>query len=344
MANELMTKVKELLELGGVNDDTVKAVTEKLISEKVELKPESEVVAEQEKEAEEEAKEAEEKVEEAEEKVEEAEVSEEAGLEVKHEEEDDEDQKEAPVDKNINVGGYDAVKEDLDNLKVAYAQLIAERILDEAEADEVEESGEEEVAESEEITEEEALVEALSIVLEAVKEANARSQQIMRDYEVLKEEFAKIVASQVIAEAEDEEEAEESDDAEKDNAEEKEDAAKASKDDEKAKEDEEKGDKKDAEDEVEKGNEEMGKVKNLMHDEKKDFDKAHCDKCESLDEETADKISEEVTEISEEVVAEAPVKKLRKAYSAFETISESVEEKVEVAKPARKAYTAFPEL
>ena len=34
MAEELMTKVKELLELGGVDEDTVKAVTEKLISEK----------------------------------------------------------------------------------------------------------------------------------------------------------------------------------------------------------------------------------------------------------------------------------------------------------------------
>ena len=43
MANELMAKVKELLELGGVDDETVKAATEKLISEKVELKLESEI-------------------------------------------------------------------------------------------------------------------------------------------------------------------------------------------------------------------------------------------------------------------------------------------------------------
>ena len=33
MANELMTKVKELLELGGVDEATVKAITEKLISD-----------------------------------------------------------------------------------------------------------------------------------------------------------------------------------------------------------------------------------------------------------------------------------------------------------------------
>ena len=54
MANELMAKVKELLELGGLDDETVKAVTEKLISEKVELKLESEVAEEAAKEDEDE--------------------------------------------------------------------------------------------------------------------------------------------------------------------------------------------------------------------------------------------------------------------------------------------------
>ena len=98
MAKELMTKVKELLELGGLPEETVKAVTEKLISEKVELKLESEVEKDEEKD--------DEKVEEAAEVV-----TEEKGLAVKHEEEDDEDEKEAPVDPNTNVGGYDAVKE-----------------------------------------------------------------------------------------------------------------------------------------------------------------------------------------------------------------------------------------
>ena len=85
----------------------------------------------------------------------------------------------------------------------------------------------------------------------------------------------------------------------------------------------------------------MGEVKTIMHDEKKDFDKAHEAVEESL-EETADKIAEDVASISEEVeTVEVKVAPARKAHTVFTSVSESVEVKVA---PARKAHTVFPNL
>ena len=55
---------------------------------------------------------------------------------------------------------------------------------------------EEEIEESEEDT----LIEALKAVLEAVKEANVRSAQVMEDFQALKEEYAKLIAEKVIKE------------------------------------------------------------------------------------------------------------------------------------------------
>ena len=293
MANELMKKVGELLEMAGLDQEVVKSVTEKLADEEIELN------------------------------VDEAKGEK---CDPKMEPEDDQHEEEAPVDKDINKGGIDVTEAEEDGGTED----------DEVAVPAEDEEGEQEVKESEE------LVEALHALLGLVQEAYEHTSKMSADFEALKEEYAKLVAEKIIDEALAEEVAEsekeeKEDEAEKEDAEEKEDADKASADDEKAKEDEEKGDKKDAEKEVEKGNKEMGEVKNLMHDEKKDYDKAHCD--ESL-EETANKIAESVEEISEGEVEE-PVKKVQiaKAYSVFSSISESAEEKSD-----RKAFTLFPNL
>ena len=76
-------------------------------------------------------------------------------------------------------------------------------------------------------------------------------------------------------------------------------------------------------------------MRDNMKKEKKDYDEAH----ESL-EETANKIAEDVTTITEEEVVVAPkTVKIAKAYSVFSNISESQEEQ-----PKRKASTLFPDL
>jgi hypothetical protein len=270
---------------------------------------------------------------------------------IKHEEEDDEEEKEAPVDKEINDGGYNAVKEDLETLKREYAKLIAEQILAEADKecdDKDENQGDEVETESEDAAEEKKvdesedneLSEALYTLLEMVKEAQARSQAIMEDFEALKEEYAKLVAEQIVAEAETKEQTKDSDKAEEKNAEEHEEAVKAGAEDEEAKQDEEKGEKADAKEEEKEADKEADKMRKDEHEEKKDYDEAHCDKCES--DETADKIAEDVASISEGVEEKVEVKVPQfrtKAYSVFSSISESVE-----AKPTRKAHTVFPNL
>ena len=101
--------------------------------------------------------------------------------------------------------------------------------------------------------------------------------------------------------------------------------------------------------EEKKGNEAMGEVKDLEHDEEKAYDKAHpgddevaVEKADESLDETADKIAEEVTEITEEAV-EAPKAVKIRAHSIFTNISES-EEGTVVEKKERKAFTLFPKL
>ena len=211
-------------------------------------------------------------------------------------------------------------------------------------------------ADHREAHDEDVLIEALKAVLEAVKEANARSEQVMEDFQALKEEYAKLVAERIVEEAEEEtteeaeavEEACEEKGAEEDEAEakkevEKEKDAEAQKAEEEADEDKAEGKEEKAEKHEEEAEKDKEEAKEDKEKEEKDYEKAHESVEESLDE-TAEKIAEEVTEIVEEAVEVEAPKKGRKAYSAFATISESVEEVKEEAPRKRKAFTVFPNL
>lgn len=316
MANDLMKKVGELLDLAGLDKEVIKSVTEKLIDEKVQFTSEDEteedknggdeVKAEKSEGAkEEEAPEAEEA--ETNESVEETETVEESACPIKKEEEDDEDTEKAPVDPAINKGG----------------------ICVESEEKTVEESKEETVEESEEVN-------ALEVLLGLVKEAFEKSNALMEDFEALKEEHAKLLASLIVSEADTKEEAVEESTccqgAKEDEAEVE--AAKKEEHEEKGDEDAEKGDYKEAKKEDKEADKDAKK-------EEEDYEKAH----ESSDEETAEKIAESVTEVSEEAIVEEtkPAKKTFKAWSAFSPVNEAEEVKEEV-KVTRKAFTLFPDL
>ena len=210
MANDVMKKVDELLKLAGLDEEVVKSITEKLADEKVKLEL---------------GKEDEKKEDEVEDTEDKKDKVDEAACEVKKEKEDDEEQKEAPVDVDLKKGvKVDEAIQDLEALKEAYARLVAEKIVDEAcdkcgekecKCDKEDEEAEDKVDEAEDTD----LYEALSVLLEAVKDAYARTSAVMEDFEALKEAYAKLVAQQIIDEAAKEDE---EDTAEKDNAEEKE--------------------------------------------------------------------------------------------------------------------------
>ena len=327
MANDLMKKVGELLDLAGLDKEVVKSVTEKLIEEKVQFTSEDdtedqnggdEVKAEKSEGA------KEEEVEETpEEEVKESseETVEESACPIKKEEEDDEDTEKAPVDPAINKGGI--LVEDFEALKQEYAKLLASVVMGEAVAEEEAEVETEEVEEAEE-------VDALEVLLGLVKEAFEKSSALMEDFEALKEEHAKLLASLVISEADTEEEDEE--------AGEKEDEKEV---------DEIEGDKEEEEGDKDEKEGKPGKAKKEDEEADKNFKKADAISCsaEVSDEETADKIAEGVTEVSEEAVTEEvkPAKRVFKAYSAFSSLNEAEETKEE-GKTTRKAFTVFPNL
>ena len=315
MANDLMKKVGELLDLAGLDKEVVKSVTEKLIEEKVQFTSEDEAQEDanggDEVKAEKSEGAQEEEVEETpKEEVKESseETVEESACPIKKEEEDDEDTKKAPVDPAINKGGICVESEET--------------------TEEVEETSEAEE------------VDALEVLLGLVKEAFEKSSALMEDFEALKQEHAKLLASLVISEAtaeevEKTETVEEStcaQGAEEDEAEVE--AAKKEEHEEKGDEDAEKGEEKEAEKEDKEADKDAKK-------EDEDYEKAH----ESSDEETADKIAEGVTEVSEEAVVEEakPAKRVFKAYSVFSSLNESEETKEETV-VKRKAFTVFPNL
>ena len=318
MKNDLMKKVGELLDLAGLDKEVIKSVTEKLADEDVVLEGEKEMQEE--------------------EKVKESPCS------VKHEEEDDQDEKKAPVDPKTNEGGYNAVTEeefqqimaDFQTLKEEYAKLVAERAIEEA--------AEEEASEENEAEEPAELEEALVTLLSLVKEAYEQTSAMKSDFEALKEEYAKLVAERVIEEgcAEDDEVAvaaeekkgEEEDKAENAKEDEKKKESEAQEDEEKADLDKEEGKEKEAEKEEEKAEKHKKEEKKDKAEEDKDFEEAHKDR-----EKTAEKIAESVEEISEEAPAKVTI---AKAYSAFTAISESAPVKEE--KKAHKAFTLFPNL
>ena len=315
MANELMQKVGELLGIAGVDEEIIKSVTEKLSDENVVLEEESI------------------KHEEAGRGTENAPVDgkiNKGGEKVEKEEAEDEEK--APVDPKANVGGYNAVKEEVDEACDCGKKECKKEEDDEVEMEKADEN----------------LQEALEALLGMVKEAYEQTKQMRADFDVLKEEYAKLIAEKIIAEAneteeetpvkeaEDEKE-EDSHEAEEKNAEEHEEAVKAHVEDEEAKKDEEKGEKEDAKKEEKKADEEGKDMRNNMEKEKKDYDEAH----ESLDE-TANKIAEDVTTITEEtVVVEPKTVKIAKAYSVF---SSNISESVGTDKKQRKAFTLFPNL
>ena len=316
-----MTKVGELLDLAGLDDEVIKSVTEKLADEDVVLEGEKEM--------------QDEKLE----KTAQSPEHEEPGKEA-------EDEKKAPVDPETNEGGYNAVTEeelqqflaDFRALKEEYAKLVAERA--------IEESAEEESSE-------EGIEEALGTLLSLVKEAYEQTAIMKADFETLKEEYAKLVAERIIKEgcdqcdevevdAKDEEKATK-DDEEKATKDDEEDKAERAKDEEKVKEveaqeDEEKADKDKEEGKKEEADKEEKKAEEHKKEEAKDKDEEDKD-YEEAHESLAETIAKGVTEISEEAPAKA---KIAKAYSAFSNISEAVEVKEE--KKARKAFTVFPNL
>ena len=314
MKNDLMQKVGELLDLAVLDQEVIKSVTEKLADENVVLEGEEEM---------------------QEEKVEEA------ACPIKHEEpeKEAEDETTAPVDPKTNVGGYNAVTEeefqqimaDFEALKEEYAKLVAEKVIEESEIEEAEEVEEE--VEGEEPSE---IEEALSVLLSLVQEAYEQTAQMKADFDVLKEEYAKMIAEKVIEEGCDDEVAlekgEEEDKAENAKEDEEKKESEAQEDEEKADIDKAEGKEEEAEKEEKKAKKHKAEEAEDKAEEDKDYEKAH----ESL-EETAEKIAEEVTAITEE--AAAPTVKIAKAYTAFTQISESEEGKKE-----RKAFTLFPNL
>lgn len=320
MKNDLMQKVGELLDLAGLDNDVIKAVTEKLADENVVLEGEEEM---------------------------EVEKVEEAACPIEHEEpeKEAEDEITAPVDPKTNVGGYNAVTEeefqqvlaDFKALKEECARLIAEKVITESEVEGEEVEGEEVAEEAEEAT----VAESLEVLLSLVQEAYEQTATMKADFEALKEEYARLIAEKVISEActEDDEveieQGEEEDKAENAKEDEKKKESEAQEDEEKADLDKAEGKEKEAEKEEEKAKKHKAEEAKDKKEEDKDYEEAH----ESLDE-TADKIAGDVTSITEEAVV--PVTKIAKAYSAFTSISESAEN-TEVKKE-RKAYTLFPNL
>ena len=306
MRNELMQKVGELLDLAGLDEEVIKSVTEKLADENVVL--------------------------EGEEEMEDETRAEESACPIKHEEPEveAEDEKKAPVDPKANEGGYNAV-----------AEGCTCGAKDEKECECKDKKDEDEEAEDDEVEVEKAdedLQEALGTLLDLVREAYEQTAQMKADFDVLKEEYAKLVAEKIIAEAAKEEEEEkgaEEDKAEEENAEEARNKAEEEKHEEEGDKDEAEGKKEEAKKEDKEADVDAKRVEDDEHKEKEAYDKAH----ESL-EETANKIAEEVTTITEEVAPKTV--KIAKAYSVFSNISES-EEGTEVKK-TRKAFTLFPNL
>ena len=346
MANELMQKVGELLDMAGLDKEVIKSVTEKLEVEKVE---ESADVKHDIKGGEgTEAAPVDGAINKGGEKIEKDEKSEE--------------QEKAPVDPKANEGGIEVaeaeeiarLRADLETLKEEYAKLVAEKIVDEAKEEcDKEEDKKECDKEADEEEADESLEEALGALLLMLKEAFEQTKQMKSDFDVLKEEYAKLVAEKIIDEAKDDEvatEAEEDKEKEEDKAEEKNAeehlyAVKAGKEDEEAKKDEEKGEKEDAKEEEKKADKEAKNMRKDMKKEKEDYDEAHGKVDESLDE-TVEAIAKDVTTLSEEAIIVQPKKvKIAKAFSVFSNpINESAQEEGKEEKKSHKVFTLFPNL
>ena len=346
MAKDVMAKIQDLLIRAGVTEENAKAITEKCDKEEVELKLDTEKAKEEKKAEEEKAEEekaeeekAEDGKEEKEEKVEEAEGE---TCEPEKEPEDDAEQEEAPVDKELAKG-----------VKVEEAEDKDETEEDEVEVEKDEEEKEEE-KEEDEVDESFDLQAALTCLVEMLKEAKNEFESLKEelavktnDLEVVKEAYAKLIAEKIIAEQEadgveddtDETVVEEKEEDTVDKRdllreimaiagehEDNEDVKTIAKKAEKlayAKDE----DKRDIIREImaiagkHEDNEDVRTIAKKA--EKLAYDKdERANESEETQDETADKISEDVENITEEV-AEAPKK--RRVYSAFGSINESEE-------------------
>lgn len=190
MAKDVMAKIQDLLIRAGVTEENAKAITEKCDKEEVELKLDTEKAKEEKKaEDDKEKKEEKETKEEKEEKVEEAEGE---TCDPKKEPEDDAEQEEAPVAKELAKG-----------VKVDEAKDKDETEDDEVEVEKTEDEEDEEVDESFDIQE------ALTCLVEMLKDARNEFMSLKEelevksnDLEVVKEAYAKLIAERIIAEQE----------------------------------------------------------------------------------------------------------------------------------------------
>lgn len=208
------------------------------------------------------------------------------------------------------------------------------------------------------IHEDEEITEALYVLRDAIAEARDQYITMENDLAILKEEYAKLVAEKMIAEAQEEiEEGEHQDPhiqlelakdeksgAKEDEAEEEED--RAEEDEEKKEKHEEEGDKDEAEgkkEEAKKEDEEADKAEeHAEKDEKKAEKDEEEEKADESLKETANQILKDLGNLSESEET-TKVQKKSNVYSAFSNLNESLEVKEEKKNP-RKAFTLFPNL